>query len=130
MRSRSTNIFRLPWQICGRCDWREADRRFKRRPKGTESVDLRQSAPNWLSLGTAPPPQLCAGHSGIEAVSLWESSGRYHAYSTISQPGGPRDGRTAGGALSSPRASKIALTTLASTMVAITRTWAPTAGAF
>ena len=87
-------------------------------PKVPESLDLRQSAPNWLSLGTAPPPQLCAGHSGIEAVSLWESSGRYHAYSTISQPGGPRDGRTAGGALSSPRASKIALTTLASTMVA------------
>jgi len=28
----------LPWQICGRCDWREADRKFKRRPKGTESV--------------------------------------------------------------------------------------------
>ena len=48
-------------------------------PKVPESVDLRQSAPNWLSLGTAPPPQLCAGHSGIEAVSLWESSGQHHA---------------------------------------------------
>lgn len=48
-----------------------------------ESVDLRQSAPK-LALPGHSAPQLCAGHSGLEAVSFWANSGQYHVYSTIS----------------------------------------------